>query len=143
MRLGSVPHRALHLLPLTRAQKERAGERDMQLAQVPYACAHTRSRLVTPNRVHIRPCYLPSRDVQGARDDTSECPPQRERDIDVRGPLPVDVWGGTRTSLVLRWVIERDGGGEVCWERWELALLGWLRCHCCCKRCRCCWYHRR
>ena len=63
MRLGGVPHRALHLLPLARPQKERARERNVQLAQI--LCA----RLPAPVHVHAPRAHLTPRDVQRARDD--------------------------------------------------------------------------
>lgn len=110
---GGVPHRALHLLPLARAQKERARERDVQLAQqVPWPRA--RSPLFAPDDVHARAGGHPApRDVHRAHDDAPERPAQRERDVDVCGPLPVDVRRAARAALVLRWVVGWDGGGEV------------------------------
>jgi hypothetical protein len=63
MRLGGVPHRALHLLPLARPQKERARERNVQLAQI--LCA----RLPAPEHAHAPRAHLTPRDVQRARDD--------------------------------------------------------------------------
>ena len=127
MGLGSIPHRALHILPLTRAQKKRPGQRDVQLAHVRHRSCAARSRILGTKHVQVRARrgrHLFARNVHGARDDALERTAQRERDVDVSCPLSIDVRRRTRAPLVFRWVVEGDRRGEVSWECWELPLLG-------------------
>lgn len=141
MGLGNVPHRTLHLLPLIPAQKERPRQRNMQfptLSAVP-RIAHIvqttpkRTRIMHRHdaagtarpRVQVPPSF---RNAHCALDDASERgPAQRDRHVDVGGPLALDVWRCARAALVLGWVVGWDGGGEVRRERGELAL-GLLLC---------------
>jgi len=127
MGLGGIPHRALHILPLTRAQKNWPGQRDVQLTHVRHRSCAARSRILGTKHVQVRARrgrHLFSRDVHGAHDDAPEGTAQRERDVDVNCPLSLDVRRRTRAPLVFRWVVEGDRRGEVSWERWELPLLG-------------------
>ena len=128
MGLGSIPHRALHILPLTRAQKKRPRQRDVQLAHVRQrSCARLRRTLGPKDvqvRAHRRGRHVFVRDVRGASDDASERTAQRERNVDVGCPLSVDVRRCARAPLVFRRVVERDRRGEVSRERGELPLLG-------------------
>ena len=133
MSLGNVPHRTLHLLPLIRAQKERSRQRDMQF----FTRSHVPRVRTTPKRMRMRMhrhdaatarprVQVPpfSRNAHCALDDASERgTAQRDRHVDVCGPLAVDVWRSARAALVLGWVVWWDGGREVCRERGELALV--------------------
>ena len=137
MSFGNVPHCTLHLLPLIRTQKERSRQRDVQFfthSPVPRVSPRVRT---APKRMRMRmhrdsdatACprrvQLPSvfRNARCARDDASERgTAQRNRHVDVCGPLALDVGGCACAALVLGWVVWWDGRREVCCECGELAL---------------------
>ena len=137
MSFGNVPHCTLHLLPLIRTQKERPRQRDVQFFTHSPVPRNPHRARTTPKRMRMRvhrhnnatACprrvQLPSvfRNAHCARDDASERgSAQRDRHVDVGGPLALDVGRCARAALVLGWVVWWDEGCEVRCERGELSL---------------------
>jgi hypothetical protein len=133
MGLGNVPHNTLHLLPLIRAQKERSRQRDVQFIAhrrlvVPRPRLRTTSNSTCMHGDDARLPLCRFRNTHRALDDASKRSSSRtaaaaqfDGHVDVCGPLTIDVWRCARATLVLGWVVWRDGGGQVRGERGELA----------------------
>jgi len=102
---GSVPHCAIHFLPLMRAQKERSCQRDEKFTRSRTTSeSDSRTEPSHPCALHVnaRPRVPLPCNVHCALDDASEhTAPHHDWHVDLCGPLAIDMWGRARASLVV------------------------------------------